>query len=66
MSERERKEVEYERFDRTWRQLFNHVALGGTADIVKIMMLRSASVCPRFKARLILQIHDELVFEAPK
>ena len=60
------EEAEYEGFDRTWWQLFNHVAQGGTADIAKIMMLRSASVCSRFKARLILQIHDERVFEAPK
>ena len=60
------EEAKYEGFDRTWRQLFNHVAQGGTADITKTMMLRSTSVCSQFDARLILQIHDELVFEVPK
>lgn len=60
------EEAKYEGFDRTWRQLFNHVAQGGTADIAKTMMLRSMPVCSQFDARLILQIHDELVFEAPK
>ena len=60
------EEAAYEGFDRTWRQLFNHLAQGGTADIAKTMMLRSASICSRFDARLILQIHDELVFEVPK
>ncbi len=57
------EEAVYDGYDKTWRQLFNHVAQGGTADIAKIMMLRSQSVCERFDARLLLQIHDELVFE---
>jgi DNA polymerase I-like protein with 3'-5' exonuclease and polymerase domains len=59
------EEAVYDGYDRTWRQLFNHVAQGGTADIAKTMMLRSVPICDRFGARLILQIHDELVFEVP-
>ncbi|QDT50489.1 DNA polymerase I, thermostable [Symmachiella dynata] len=59
------EEAAYEGFDKTWRQLFNHVAQGGTADIAKTMMLRAEPVCQQFGARLILQIHDELVFESP-
>lgn len=59
------EEAAYDGYDKTWRQLFNHVAQGGTADIAKLMMLRSQSVCERFHARLLLQIHDELVFEVP-
>jgi DNA polymerase I-like protein with 3'-5' exonuclease and polymerase domains len=55
----------YEGFDRTARQLFNHIAQGNTSDIVKLMMLRAVPVCRRFGARLLLQVHDELVFEVP-
>jgi hypothetical protein len=55
----------YEGFDRTARQLFNHIAQGNTSDIVKLMMLRSLPVCRQFGARLLLQVHDELVFEVP-
>jgi DNA polymerase I-like protein with 3'-5' exonuclease and polymerase domains len=61
-----REEARYEGFDKTWRQLFNHVAQGGTADIVKTMMVRAQPVCAQFDAHLLLQIHDELVFEVPK
>src|SRR5262245_51460787 len=56
----------YQGFDKTARQLFNHVAQAGTADLVKAMMLRVQPLCRRFGARLILQVHDELVFEVPE
>jgi DNA polymerase-1 len=56
----------YQGFDKTARQLFNHIAQAGTADLVKAMMLRVQPVCCGFGARLILQIHDELVFEVPE
>jgi DNA polymerase I-like protein with 3'-5' exonuclease and polymerase domains len=61
-----REEARYEGYDKTWRQLFNHVAQGGTADIAKTMMIRSQPVCSEFDAHLLVQIHDELVFEVPK
>ena len=61
-----REEARYEGYDKTWRQLFNHVAQGGTADIVKTMMVRAQPVCSQFDAHLLLQIHDELVFEVRK
>jgi len=61
-----REEARYEGYDKTWRQLFNHVAQGGTADIAKTMMIRCHPVCRQFDAHLLLQIHDELVFEVPK
>jgi DNA polymerase I-like protein with 3'-5' exonuclease and polymerase domains len=56
----------YPGFDKTARQLFNHIAQAGTADLVKAMMLRVQPVCGRVNARLILQVHDELVFEVPE
>ena len=60
-----REEATYEGFDRVRRQLFNHVAQGGTADVAKIMMLRAEPLCREQGARMLLQIHDELVFEVP-
>jgi DNA polymerase I-like protein with 3'-5' exonuclease and polymerase domains len=60
------EEAFYEGFDKAARMAFNHICQGGTADICKIMMLRSQPVCQKFDARLLIQIHDELVFEVPK
>jgi DNA polymerase I-like protein with 3'-5' exonuclease and polymerase domains len=61
-----KEEARYEGFDRTRRQLFNLVCQGGTADLVRLMMVRSQPVCTEFGAKLLLQIHDELVFEVPE
>jgi hypothetical protein len=60
------EEADYEGFDGTARQAFNFICQGGTSDICKLMMLRSQPVCKEFGARLLIQIHDELVFEVPK
>jgi DNA polymerase-1 len=39
---------------------------GSAADILKLAMLRVARGLPRFpKVRLLLTVHDELVFEVP-
>jgi len=59
------EEASYEGFDATARAAFNFICQGGTADICKLMMLRCQPVCERFGARLLIQIHDELVFEVP-
>lgn len=45
------EEAVYEGFDRVGRQLFNHIAQGGTADVAKTMMLRAEPVCRRFGAQ---------------
>lgn len=60
------EEALYEGFDKTARMCFNFICQGGTADVCKIMMLRSQPVCQQFSARMLIQIHDELVFEVPK
>jgi DNA polymerase I len=41
---------------------------GSASDIVKLAMLRVAESLRRekLKARMILQVHDELVFDVPK
>jgi DNA polymerase I-like protein with 3'-5' exonuclease and polymerase domains len=60
------EEARYEGFDATARSAFNFICQGGTADVSKRMMLRGRAVCDRFGARLLIQIHDELVFEVPR
>ena len=50
------------------RLAVNSVIQGSAADIIKVAMLRcrdrSARESPR--ARLVLQVHDELIFECPE
>lgn len=38
---------------------------GSSADIIKIAMVKLHEVLPNYQARLLLQVHDELVFEVP-
>ena len=50
------------------RQAINTVIQGSAADIIKMAMLRVAAdeTLKRLGAKLILQVHDELVLEAPE
>lgn len=47
------------------RELFNFVIQGSAADIMKLAMSRLLPVVEKYGARLILQIHDEFLFEFP-
>jgi len=49
------------------RQAINTVVQGGAADIIKMAMLAAAAdaTLRELKARLVLQIHDELLLETP-
>lgn len=49
------------------RQAINTVIQGSAADIIKIAMLRTAqdAQLKSLKARLVLQVHDELLLEVP-
>jgi DNA polymerase-1 len=50
------------------RLAVNTVIQGSAADIIKIAMIRAATAlksAPELGARLVLQIHDELLVEAP-
>lgn len=38
---------------------------GSSADIIKIAMVKLHDVLQNYQARLLLQVHDELVFEIP-
>lgn len=50
------------------RTAMNHPMQGSAADIMKLAMIAvdRRLVEQGFKARLVLQVHDELVFEAPR
>jgi DNA polymerase-1 len=50
------------------REAINHPIQGSAADILKIAMIRihQALKQKKLKARLLLQVHDELVLEAPQ
>lgn len=56
----------YDGFDMTARQAISAVMQGGTSDLTVSMMLRSRPVFEQFGARLLLQVHDELVVEVPQ
>ncbi|HLF25166.1 MAG TPA: DNA polymerase I [Anaerolineae bacterium] len=49
------------------REAINHPVQGSAADILKIAMIRIHAELKRkkYQARLLLQVHDELVLEAP-
>jgi DNA polymerase I len=38
---------------------------GSSADIIKIAMVKLHEILPNYQAQLLLQVHDELVFEVP-
>ena len=50
------------------RNAINAPIQGSAADIVKLAMLKVAKALDEgeFEAKLILQVHDELVFDAPR
>jgi len=47
------------------RSAANAPIQGSSADIIKIAMVRLHEVLKHYQARLLLQVHDELVFEVP-
>ncbi|MDF2388680.1 DNA polymerase I [Nostoc ellipsosporum NOK] len=47
------------------RSAANAPIQGSSADIIKIAMVRLHEVLQKYQARLLLQVHDELVFEIP-
>ncbi len=48
------------------RELFNFVIQGSAADIMKSSMVSFPAILEKYKARILLQIHDEFLFEFPE
>ena len=50
------------------RQCVNNQIQGGAADVVRFaqLMIDAAGLEERFGCKMLLQVHDELVFECPK
>lgn len=70
---RQRQVPELRAPDRNLQQAGRRIALnnpvqGSAADIIKLAMLRAAKALEdrKLRTRMILQVHDELVFEVPK
>ena len=51
---------------RAEREAVNHPIQGTAADIIKIAMLQLHDSLANFQARMVLQVHDELVLELPE
>lgn len=47
------------------RQAFNAVVQGSSADAIKVAMIHLSSDLGPLKARMVLQVHDEIVVDAP-
>jgi DNA polymerase I len=47
------------------REVINYPLQGGAAEVIKMAMVQMAPIEKQFDAAMILQIHDELLFEYP-
>ncbi|MGB7440812.1 MAG: DNA polymerase I [Coleofasciculaceae cyanobacterium] len=47
------------------RAAANSTIQGSSADIIKIAMVRLHKILQQYQAKLLLQVHDELIFEVP-
>jgi hypothetical protein len=59
------EEAVYYGFDSTARSLVNSIYQGGTADISRVGLIRCQPLLTQYGARLLLQIHDEILAECP-
>ena len=48
------------------RAATNTVIQGSAADLIKVAMIQCAKVLKNYQTKIVLQIHDELIFKVPK
>ena len=62
-----RRDSTYQQRNQPEREAINMEIQGSAADLIKVAMLNIVRRLrdKKFKARMLMQIHDELVFEAP-
>lgn len=48
------------------RAAINTVIQGSAADLMKVSMIKCAEALKNYKTKIVLQIHDELLFKVPK
>lgn len=48
------------------RAAVNSVIQGSAADLIKVAMIKCFDILKDFKSKIILQIHDELIFKVPE
>jgi DNA polymerase I len=59
-------EIDYDYQDaQLLRAAANSTIQGSSADIIKIAMVKLHQILQQYQAKLLLQVHDELVFEIP-
>ncbi len=51
---------------RAQRQAFNAIIQGTEADVMKVLGVKCAPIVHKYEARLLLQVHDEYLFECPE
>lgn len=59
------EEVNYDGFDKTTRSAINTIMQGGTSDLTTNIALRCDQFVRSIGGRLLLMIHDELIWEVP-
>jgi len=58
--------ITFTTIEEAFRKSFSFLIQSTAAEICKLAMIRLWEVLPKYGAKLILQVHDELIFECPE